>query len=67
MTEKLIHRDPDVLGDTPVFAGTRVAVRILMEHFGAGDRIDDFLHDYPTVTREQARLVIRREAHGHGN
>lgn len=50
-----------------MFAGTRVAVRILMEHFGAGDRIDDFLHDYPTVTREQARLVIRREAHGHGH
>ena len=67
MTEKLIDKNPDVLGGTPVFSGTRVPVRILMEHLEAGDRIDDFLHDYPTVTREQARLVIRREAHGHGN
>lgn len=63
MTEKLIDRSPDVLGGTPVFAGTRVPVRILMEHLEAGDRIDD----YPTVTSEQARVVIRREAHGHGN
>ncbi|MDE0396055.1 MAG: DUF433 domain-containing protein [Gammaproteobacteria bacterium] len=54
MTEKLIDRDPDILGGTPVFSGTRVPVRILMEHLEAGDRLDDFLDDCPTVTREQA-------------
>ena len=37
-----------------MFAGTRVPVRILLEHFGAGDRLDDFLEDYPSVSREQA-------------
>ena len=54
MTDKLIDRNPDILGGTPVFAGTRVPVRILMEHLEAGDRLDDFLADYPTVTRAQA-------------
>ena len=60
MTEKLIDRNPDVLGGTPVFSGTRVPVRILMEHLEAGDRLDDFLNDYPTVTREQAVGVLER-------
>ena len=58
MTEKLIDRNPDVLGGTPLFSGTRVPVRILMEHLEAGDRLDDFLNDYPTVTR----LVLRQFA-----
>lgn len=60
MTEKLIDRNPDVLGGTPVFSGTRVPVRILMEHLEAGDRLDDFLEDYPTVSREQAVGLLER-------
>ena len=60
MTDKLIDRNPDILGGTPVFAGTRVPVRILMEHLEAGDRLDDFLADYPTVTRAQAVGVLER-------
>lgn len=48
--DKLIDRNPDILGGTPVFRGTRVPVRILMEHLEAGDRLDEFLDDYPTVT-----------------
>lgn len=67
MTEKLVDRNPDVLGGTPVFAGTRVPVRILMEHLEAGDRIDDSLDDYPTVAREQARARHAQKAHGHEN
>ena len=51
MTGKLIDRNPAILGGTPVFSGTRVPVRILMEHLEAGDRLDDFLEDYPTVLR----------------
>ena len=60
MTDKLIDRNPDILGGTPVFAGTRVPVRILVEHLEAGDRLDDFLADYPTVTRAQAVGVLER-------
>ncbi len=60
MTDKLINRDPQILGGTPVFAGTRVPVRILMEHLEAGDRLDDFLVDYPTVSREQAVALLER-------
>ena len=54
MTDTPIERNPDILGGTPVFSGTRVPVRILMEHLEAGDRLDDFLEDFPTVSREQA-------------
>ena len=54
MTDKLIDRNPDILGGTPVFLGTRVPVRILMDHLEAGDRLDEFHDDYPTVSREQA-------------
>ena len=54
----IISKDPEILGGTPVFAGTRVPVRVLLEHFEAGDRIDDFLDDYPTVTREQAIALL---------
>ena len=53
MTDTLIDRNPEILGGTPVFAGTRVPVRILMEHLEAGDRLDDFLVDYPTVSRHR--------------
>ncbi len=60
MTDKLIDRNPDVLGGIPVFSGTRVPVRILMEHIEAGDRLDEFLDDYPTVSREQAVQAIGR-------
>jgi uncharacterized protein (DUF433 family) len=60
MPDKLIDRNPDILGGTPVFSGTRVPVRILMEHLEAGDRLDEFLEDYPTVTRGQAIAVLER-------
>ncbi len=60
MADRLIDRNPDILGGTPVFSGTRVPVRILMEHLEAGDRLDDFLDDYPTVTRDQAVKLLER-------
>lgn len=60
MTDMLIDRNPDILGGTPVFAGTRVPVRTLMEHLEAGDRLEDFLADYPTVTRRQAVALLER-------
>ena len=58
MQSKAICRNPDILGGTPVFSGTRVPVRILIEHLEAGDRLDDFLDSYPTVSRDQAIEVL---------
>lgn len=64
MTKSVISRDSNILGGTPTFSGTRVPIRILLEHFEAGDTLDDFLSDYPTVSRKQAvallELVIAR-------
>ena len=58
MHSKAISRNPDILGGTPVFSGTRVPIRILIEHLEAGDRLDDFLDSYPTVSRDQAIEVL---------
>lgn len=55
MTDALIDRNPNILGGTPVFAGTRVPVRILMEHLEAGDRLDEFLDDYPNGVARPSR------------
>ena len=60
MTDTLIERNPDILGGTPVFSGARVPVRTLMEHLESGDRLDDFLEDFPTVSREQALKALER-------
>jgi len=60
MSDELIERNPNILSGTPVFLGTRVPVRILMEHLEAGDRLDDFLEDYPTVSRAQALELLER-------
>ncbi len=57
-TETLIDRNPEILGGTPVFAGTRVPVRVLLEHLEAGDRLDDFLNDFPSVSREHVMAVL---------
>lgn len=50
--------DPEILGGTPVFVGTRVPVRILFEHLEAGDSLEIFLEDFPTVSRELAVQVL---------
>ena len=60
MTDQVIDRRVDVLGGTPVFSGTRVPVRILIEYLEAGDRLDDFLDSFPTVSRSQAIEVLER-------
>ena len=60
MTDEAIDRRTDILGGTPVFSGTRVPVRILIEYLEAGDRLDDFLESFPTVSRSQAIEVLER-------
>lgn len=56
--ESVIQCSKDTLGDTPVFNGTRVPVKTLIDYLEGGDRLDDFLNDFPTVTREQAIQVL---------
>jgi uncharacterized protein (DUF433 family) len=50
--------DPEILGGTPVFVGTRVPMRILFEHLEAGDSLEVFMQDFPSVSRELAVQVL---------
>ena len=62
MRKAVIHSDPDILGGTPVFVGTRVPLQNLIDYLEAGDSLDDFLDSFPTVTREQAIAALEDEA-----
>ncbi len=53
MKEPIVTASSDVMGGTPVFAGTRVPVQTLLDYLKGGETIDDFLDGFPTVTREQ--------------
>ena len=54
----LIEPTPDVLGDTPVFVGTRVPAQALIDYLESGRSLDEFLDDFPTVDRNQAIGVL---------
>jgi uncharacterized protein (DUF433 family) len=54
----VVHSDPEILGGRPVFVGTRVPVKALLDYLEGGHRLDDFLDDFPTVTREQAVAAL---------
>jgi len=56
--DPLITTSPDRLGGTPVFAETRVPVQTLVDYLEAGDALDDFLADFPSVSREHAVAVL---------
>ena len=58
MTDRVVHVDPLILGGTPVFVGTRVPARTLLEYLEAGDSLADFLDDFPSVTKEQAIAAL---------
>jgi uncharacterized protein (DUF433 family) len=53
MRKPVVTCSPDVLGGTPVFAGTRVPVQTLIDYLEGGETIDDFLEGFPTVGRDQ--------------
>lgn len=57
-SNSVITSDPDILDGTPVFAGTRVPLRNLIDYLEEGDTLDDFLDAFPTVTREQAIAAL---------
>lgn len=61
--EPIVHRDPDILGGTPVFVGTRVPVKTLFDYLEAGDSLEVFLDAFPSVSRKQAvaALELARE------
>ncbi len=55
---EIIDKDRDILGGTPVFRGTRVPVRALLDYLEGGQTLDEFLDDFPTVTREVAVAAL---------
>jgi len=54
----VVHSDPDILGGTPVFVGTRVPLRNLIDYLEGGYSLDEFLDAFPTVSRQQATAVL---------
>ena len=52
------HRHPEILSGTPVFVGTRVPVRTLFDYLEGGDSLEEFLHQFPSVKREQTLAVL---------
>ena len=60
----VIHSDPEVLGGTPVFVGTRVPVQSLFDYLEGGETVDEFLRQFPSVRREQvlAALEMARDS-----
>ena len=67
-TDAVVHSDPDILGGTPVFQGTRVPFRNLIDYLERGS-LDEFLDAFPSVTREQAvaSLEAAKEANYPGD
>ena len=70
MNKRLITVDPEIHSGTPVFAGTRVPVKTLFDHIEAGDSLEVFLDDFPSVSRdlaiavlEEARAALLPDAH----
>ncbi|CAN5822137.1 hypothetical protein BH23GEM5_BH23GEM5_25950 [soil metagenome] len=63
-TRSVIHSDPEILGGTPVFVGTRVPLKNLIDYLEGGHPLDEFLDDFPSVSREQviAALEEAKEA-----
>jgi len=56
--ESVVQSDPAILGGTPVFAGTRVPIKNLLDYLAAGDSLEKFLDHFPTVSREQAVAAL---------
>ena len=54
----IVHSDPEILGGTPVFVGTRVPLQNLIDSLEGGESIEDFLDGFPSVKREQVLAVI---------
>lgn len=64
--ESAITRDPEILGGTPVFKGTRVPVRNLIDYLEASDSLETFLDHFPSVSRSQAVAALEEAAQALG-
>jgi len=60
MNEKVVVQDPEILSGTPVFSGTRVPVRNLLDYLEGDYTLDEFLDDFPAVTRTQAVAFLEQ-------
>jgi uncharacterized protein (DUF433 family) len=60
MTDKLVVSDPEILSGTPVFNGTRVPIKTLLDYLEAGDSLEKFLDDFPTVQKEKVLMLLNR-------
>ena len=58
MKYRAINIDPETMGGTPVFTGTRVPIQTLFDYFETGETLEEFLENFPTVTKEQAIEVL---------
>jgi uncharacterized protein (DUF433 family) len=56
----VVHSDPEIMGGTPVFVGTRVPLQTLLDYLEGGQPLSDFLDDFPTVSREQAIAALEQ-------
>jgi uncharacterized protein (DUF433 family) len=70
MKSRLVTVDPEIHSGTPVFTGTRVPIKTLFDHLEAGDSLEVFLEDFPSVSRdvavallEEARAALMSDAH----
>ncbi len=57
-TTNLVHADPEILGGTPVFVGTRVPVQTLFDYLEGGESLNEFLRQFPSVKRDQAIAAL---------
>jgi len=58
--DRVIHVDPEILGGEPVFVGTRVPFRALLDYIEGGHPLADFLEDFPSVSRQQAIAALEQ-------
>ena len=59
-TKPVVHSDPEIMGGTPVFVGTRVPFQTLLDYLETGDPLSEFLEDCPTVSRVQAVAALEQ-------
>ena len=58
--KRIVHSDPEILGGTPVFVGTRVPVQALIDYLEGGHSLEEFLDDFPTVSRDLAIAALEQ-------
>lgn len=59
MSSNVVHIDPEILGGTPVFKGTRVPVETFFDYIQGGEPLSEFLEDFPTVSHEQVIELLK--------